>query len=243
MAILTLFMTVLSVLWKSPIGVKWIPFLGPAMMQIMETRMEGQGDGDAVYQRPAQYPRRQGDDDDDAKWEFIYLCMYGIFGVLAQYGGRKLSQGQPLVRWALLYGIFHLTLGVHHLMWAVPGVLGNQYGKLELWRYELPGAYATTAFAALIMMAQAGRILCMVMVAGGSSRGRKGVQGRLSTMHLHKIRHIKSVLDTCSVWTLFGFLFFWIFNLLGIHESMDVDRVLWALTMFPVPLIAIQAFW
>ena len=261
MADVTLAMTIISLVWKSRIGLGWIPFgIGSAFDRIFAVPREGDssgssvgGDGDFGKNRPAQYPRRVGgnndgddDDDDEQFWVWIYFCMYGILGFFAQYGGRKLSQDQPLVRWSLLYGTFHIVLAGHHLMWSLSGWWNggpqSTYGKLELWRYELPGLYPVTALASLIMMIQAGRIISMALVSSSSSRGRRGSKGRLAYMHLTKIRQIKTILDFGSIWTLFSFIFFWIFNVVGFDPPMIVDRVLWALTMYPLPFIASMGF-
>mmetsp|Transcript_10271 Transcript_10271/g.24662 ORF Transcript_10271/g.24662 Transcript_10271/m.24662 type:complete len:318 (+) Transcript_10271:118-1071(+) len=259
MADLTLVMTIISLIWKSRIGLGWLPFgIGTAFDRIMAGPREGGssgsssigGDFDGGFDnnRPAQYPRRVGgnNNNDEQFWVWVYFCMYGILGFFAQYGGRKLSQDQPLVRWSLLYGTFHIVLAGHHLMWSLSGWwYGGQqstYGKLELWRYDLPGLYPVTALASFIMMLQAGRIISMALVSSSSSRGRRGSKGRLAYMHLTKIRQIKTVLDLCSVWTLFSFIFFWIFNIIGFDPPMIVDRVLWALTMYPLPFIASTGF-
>jgi hypothetical protein len=261
MANLTLAMTIISLIWKSPIGLGWLPFgLGPAFLQITETRgpssLFSSSGGDIVdyHTRPPQYPRRVSDGvgGDDNFWNLVYFCMYGLLGFWAQYGGRKLSQGQPLVRWSLLYGTFHMILAGHHIMWAVTRMMmdsdtttggsHSNYGKLELWRYNLPGLYVVTASTSLIMLYQSGRIISMVLVSSGSSRGRRGTKGRLSYMHLIKIRRIKTIFDTCSVWTLFAFLFFWVFNLVDYDAPMIVDRILWAATMYPLPFLASAAF-
>lgn len=262
MANLTLAMTVIALLWKSSIGLKWLPFgLGPAFDQITSQTPRPYTYSSPVEElissRPAQYPRRgssltgvDGDvdvDGDERFWTMVYFCMYGLMGFFAQYGGRKLSQDQPLVRWSLLYGTFHLAMAGHHLCWAISGMWNDggrtsTYGKLELWKFNLPGCYAVTAVTSMIMMAQAGRIILMALVSSSSSRGRRASKGRLAQMHLTKIRQIKTVLDFCSVWTLLAFVVFWMFNLIGFDAPMIVDRILWAVTFYPMPWLAAVGF-
>lgn len=73
------------------------------------------------------YPRRP---DDEELWNLVYLFMYGILGIAAQWGGlqissRKISKDR-VVWYARLYGSFHLVLAMHHLIWSQK----RNYGKL-----------------------------------------------------------------------------------------------------------------
>ena len=170
-----------------------------------------------------QYPRRPEDED---FWRLVYFAMYGLFATQAQYGGLMISKRtitrEALVLYSRIYGAFHLVIGVHHLMWS----LKRDHGKLEIWRYHLPGVYAGTTLSALIMMYHA---FCIVRVNG-------------RTANLTDICYRKAVLDTASFATLISSAGFLVCNIAGIETSFETERMLWAITMYSIPTILVLSF-
>ena len=79
-AYLTFFFAAVTLLWKSPIGIDWIPIVGTAFNKIFRDPSRlgtDTGDGDdEQQQQPQQYPRRK---EDEEFWHIIYLWMYGYF--------------------------------------------------------------------------------------------------------------------------------------------------------------------
>ena len=139
----TIFMAVLSLVWKSSAGLAWLPLgLGEAFQSMFDPRENPD--------RPTQYPRQPNDEE---IWGWIYFCMYGLVGVVGQYNGRLMSLtsnrnlnsqnfGSGFFRQTMLYGMFHIIIGLHHLMWSISGLMNSDspkttYGKLEMWKLQL----------------------------------------------------------------------------------------------------------
>ncbi|CAB9509735.1 expressed unknown protein [Seminavis robusta] len=207
-----------TLMWKA-VGVDWIPVLGASMKAIFTSP-------DNEEQLP-QYPRRN-DKDDESLWHVIYLLMYGVLGTLAQYGGlkissRKIASRQTLVFWCRVYALFHIVIGTHHLLWSLKL---QRYGKLELWRYQLPAVYELTGVAALGLIYQA--------VAIGRVTSRNA--------DIKDICHRKAVMDTVTCCTFLSFVAFLIANMAGIQTSFETERIWWALTMYPVPVVLLLGF-
>lgn len=223
-AYFTFAVSVTAFIWKT-VGVAWIPMVGPAFMTIFsddETR--------------PQYPRRAEDED---FWNVVYLCMYGVLGSLAQWGGIALSKAKhqssqienryqepasmplSLRFWAGLYSIFHLIIGCHHLLWS----LNKNHGKLELWRYNLPFVYELTGLSALGLCFHAHCILREALFCGANN-----------SMNLQDVRSRKTVMDCCSILTLVSLLVFLVANMMGIETTYESERVWWSLTMYPIPV-------
>jgi hypothetical protein len=172
-----------------------------------------------------QYPRRQAEDEDS--WHAVYFLMYGCLGTLAQYGGIMISKRtitrEMLVLYARIYGIFHMIIGIHHLIWSWNL---SQYGKLELWRFDLPGVYFGTGASALILIDHA---FCVAQVTVRSA-------------DLKDICHRKSVMDTATCATFISVVAFLIVNMAGIETSFQTERLLWAVTMYLVPVVLVLGF-
>lgn len=205
-----------TLIWKSPIGVDWIPIVGPAWNEIFSTGSNGS--------RPiAQYPRRS---QDESFWHWVYFFMYGVLGSVAQYGGIQISKRsitrESLILYARIYGFFHILIGTHHLVWSVK----RAHGKLELWRFSLPGVYLGTTVAALILLYHAVHI----------------VRVTVRTADIKDICYRKSVMDTATCSTFVSFIAFLIANAAGIQTSYQTDRLLWALTMYLVPVVLVLGF-
>ncbi|CAJ1959725.1 unnamed protein product [Cylindrotheca closterium] len=208
--------------WKT-LGVSWVPIIGPAMIAIFSG------------ERP-QYPRRAEDED---FWNFAYLCMYGILGSLAQWGGIVLSRANrsdfiksqeidnryqepaampfALRCWAAIYAVFHIIIGSHHLLWST----NKNHGKLELWRYNLPFIYELTGLAALGLCFHA---YCILLEACNAR------------MNLRDVCSRKTVMDCCTILTFVSFFAFLMANMIGVKTTYESERIWWICTMYPVPL-------
>lgn len=86
--------------------------------------------------------------------------MYGVLGSTAQFCGlwitrRRLRNRESFVLYARIYAVFHIIIGIHHLIWSWK----KAYGKLELWRFQLPGTYAGTTLSVLILLYHAYNIV------------------------------------------------------------------------------------
>lgn len=205
--------SVFALLWKSPLGIAWIPGVGAGWLGMFAP---GGEDGAKL----AQLPRRS---EDETFWGIVYFLMYGVLATAAQYGGLQLSKRSVarsrLELYAKLYGIFHVVIGVHHLLWSLATPAGS-YGKFELWRYNLPGSYEGTALAALLMIYNA----VMILTVRGSIR---------------EICLRKAVLDTASLCTFIAAAFFCVCNLAGIETTFETERIVWAITMYSLPVVMI----
>ena len=206
-----------TLIWKLN-GLDWLPILGAAFTRIFLPNDGGEDDG------IAQYPRRP---DDESFWHWVYLLMYGVFGTMAQFCGllitrRKMRNRESLVLYARIYGAFHIMIGMHHLIWS----LKKAYGKLELWRFHLPGVYAGTTLSALILIYHAYNI----------------VKVNARTANLQDICFRKAVMDTSTCCTFISFVVFLVANILGVETSYETNQKLWALTMYLVPVILLLGF-
>lgn len=204
-----------SLLWESPVGVDWIPVLGPAMNAIFH--VEGSS------KEFPQYPRRS---EDEGFWRGVFLVMYGALGSLAQFGGLRISKRtitrESLIFYSTLYGFFHMVIAVHHLAWSC----NRSHGKLEIWRFDLPGIYLGTVLSALTLMYHAYKI------------GHVNIR----TADIKDICYRKSVMDTATCSTFISFIAFLIANLAGIETSPQADRIWWGVTMYLVPVILVLGY-
>ena len=181
----------------------------------------------------AQYPRRNNSEDDG--WNTVYFWMYGLLGVVGQWSGWQLSKIQSTVPsniykshskqqstinfYCYAYGLFHLVIGLHHLRWS----FDKSYGKLELWRYDLPGIYEWTLLTAVGCIYEA-----MMILAWPNNKQQSSIA---------TVRKRKAVLDTVSVTTLFSFVVFVVCNAVGVPTSFAVETKLWAVTMYGLPIV------
>jgi hypothetical protein len=110
-----------------------------------------------------------------------------------------------------------LVLGLHHLMWS----LNRDYGKLELWRYNLPGIYIWT------LITSVGSIYNAIHWPNSNW---KSVQD---------LYHRRAVMDTLTVTTLISFLIFTVYNKLGITTSFEFEEKAWAAAMFGLPIVLV----
>ena len=208
----------MSLLWKSPFGIDWIPLVGPAWEQIFTAHSAADNTA-----RIPQYPRRAEGDD---FWHIVYLMMYGVLGTTAQYCGIMISRRSisrtTLVLYSRIYACFHVVIGIHHLIWSQ----NMAHGKLQLWQFNLPGTYLGTSLTAVGMIYQAYKI------------GR----GDIQSADVKDICYRKSVLDTATITTFISFVAFLVCNMLGIETSFNVDRLLWGMTMYTVPLVVLAGF-
>lgn len=173
------------------------------------------------YEIGPQYPRRE---PDEYFWNMFYFLIYGCLGSVAQYGSIKISSGNVssrdnLMAWSSLYACFHLIIGIHHFIWSVK----SDYGKLQLWIFNLPLAYELSALSALACIYHAYRI-------------------RTCNGDLKDICHRKAVLDTvvvCTFISVFGFVFA---NAVGMQVSYQMSRFLWAITFYSMVAVITYGF-
>lgn len=203
-----------TLVWKSPLGIGWVPVVGPAILKIFtpgDNNYDQKDDEDKL----AQYPRRT---EDEALWHLIHLCIYGILGTAVQYGGILISKRtitrQSLIFYARLYGGFHLIIGMHYLIWSQK----RNHSKLELWSYGLPEVYLGTALATLGLVYHA---FCIASV-------------NIRSADVKDICYRKAVLDTATVTT---FMSFAVCSMAGIETSFQTERLLWAATTYSVPVV------
>lgn len=211
----TLVYALATLIWKGS-GLDWVPYLGAAWARIF---LPGNEENDL-----AQYPRRPDDED---FWHLVYLLMYGVFGTTAQFCGllitrRDLRNRESLVLYSRIYGSFHIIIGLHHFIWS----LKKAYGKLELWRFHLPGVYVGTTLSALILIYHAYMI----------------VKVNARTANMQDICYRKAVMDTSTCCTFISFMIFLISNLVGLETSYEMNRFLWAITMYLVPVVLLLGF-
>ena len=229
-----------SLVWKG-IGVDWIPVLGSAWEQIFLGSAAGGNDATttsstgvpATATATAQYPRRHGGDDDEAFWHWVYLLMYGVLGTTAQFCGllitrRRLRNRESLVLYTRIYGVFHIIIGLHHFIWSLNKAPSSlSYGKLELWRFHLPGVYVGTTLSAMILMYHASHLV---------------FRTNIRTAHLPDICYRKSIMDTATCVTFISFVIFLMANTIGWKTSFQTNQFLWAITMYMVPVVLVLGF-
>lgn len=228
-----------SLLWKA-VGVNWVPVLGDAWDTVFESP---QGDDKVL----PQYPRRRGGDEE--LWHVIYLTMYGVLGTAAQYGGLLISASSTpslrkyrlsVVFWCRLYAFFHFTIGCHHILWSLRL---RDYGKLELWRYKLPLIYELTGLTALGLLYHASCItISTLKMSTDTTTVKENVSSGINVGDIREVRHRKAVMDTCTCTTFISFIVFLVTNMLGFKTSFETERILWAVTMYPVPLVLLLGF-
>ena len=253
-----------TLLWKSPfIGINWIPYIGTAWNEIFmtptATTTTSINDDDVDEYAPSptttssipQYPRRV---EDELFWNIVYLFMYGLFGTIAQYCSIMISRARSnsrnnfksssgsdnrvdriaLMIYARIYSSYHMVIGIHHFVWCVRWILNfPNYGKLQLYKFNLPGIYVMTSITAIAMIYQAYIIFtkCSTVYAV-----------KLSTTIQEEICYRKSILDTATITTFISFIIFLLCNLGGIVTSYDMNRLLWGLTMYNVPIIVFLGY-
>ena len=165
-----------------------------------------------------QYPRRT---EDEEFWENVYFLMYGAFGTLAQFCGILISKRAisrvALVLYSRIYALFHAVIGIHHLLWS----FSHSHGKLQLWRFQLPGVYATTGFSAIILIYHA------LYMARGTVR----------TANLKEVCWRKNVMDTATCTTFLSVIIFLLANMTETETSVRTDRIWWGITMYSVPVV------
>lgn len=111
---------VLTLVWKT-VGLEWLlpNGLGQAWNEIFDPQRR-------------YYPRRF-DDQDEAAYDFVYLILYGILGLLGQSASimlvvspRKKKKNCQL--WWRLFATFHVVISIYHVVYAH----GMVQGKLIL---------------------------------------------------------------------------------------------------------------
>ena len=132
-----------------------------------------------------------------------------------------------------IYCSFHFIIGIHHLLWSI--FVGN-YGKLELWRFRLPGVYVGTMFAAILLLYMSISLLFMSF----SSSSPSTVSTTTATNSiLQRVCYRKSIIDTSTCATFISFVVFLTANAFGIDLSYETERIWWGITMYLVPVILV----
>lgn len=195
MAVASFGLGALTLVWKSPLGVSWLPVLGPAIEEMFNGKPDGY------------YPRRGTAPDgtlaaDDGTYKLLYFLMYGVLGTAGQWAGLKLTtafQGKKkkeedtvtigdevTARRARMYGLLHFVIGAHHLVYSLSG---SNYGKFEQHRVGLGSiGYGATAVTSVLCLHSASHLLF----------------GTTTSTPAAKVLKRKTVLDTTTIWTLFG---------------------------------------
>lgn len=221
----------LSVVWKS-IGVGWIPALGPAINVMFK------GTPDGLYPRRGTLPDGTTGAD-EGSYRALYFLMYGVLGTAGTLAGWRLSKslrhlkvkeketkGSPAALGAAnanrarLYGAFHLAIGVHHVLYALSR---SGYGKLELHRVGLgdKAGYVSTGITALLCIRSSVKLLFQTSATSAAG----------------PVLKLKTVLDTVSVWTLFGMVIFIPNIIAGNQLSRAMVEATWKVNMLALPMI------
>lgn len=173
----------------------------------------------------AQYPVRKVNVQ---RWNLIYLCMYGILGTIAQLNGllistdssnRKSVVNEITKRRASVFGLFHVIIGCHHILFAM-----GLTGRLNLRKYKIPQ---------------------WIQVIGGIPMLWTLLHGfRLSIVKLgddfDKVVRHKTVCDAVSLLTFTELAVFVPANKLG-YKSFKLERNTWMVTLVaPVVVLCID---
>lgn len=213
------------------VGCGAIPVVGPAIKEMFK------GTPDSYYPR-----RGTGADgspaSDESTYRLLYLCMYGIFGTIAQLAGwflsasfvsqkkQKQKSDAPTVvmgkRGALManvYGSFHFMIGLHHMLYSF---YGSRYGKLQLHLVGLGNlfGYLAVAFAAMQCM-YLGHLLYSATPKTRASR----------------VLRRKTVLDTVSVASAAQMFVFIPAIIKGTALPPHVKQYTWIASIFVLPCI------
>lgn len=171
-----------------------------------------------------QYPRRNGNE-----WNLLYLPMYGILGMAAQWAGLQLSfdeenrgkNNKVSRNRAKLLGLFHVALGAHHVLWASM----KNWGRLNLDRFNIPGAYFLEGLAGLIT----------------GYHGAKLLFTKESDSFDQIIYH-KTLVDASTDWTLISYCTFLPAQWFD-YSNFTFERSIWLITAVgPLTMFACDFF-
>ena len=243
MAYMAFTCALVTLVLKCPIVgiIESIPIVGKSMTDIFNKvhvpNPSNDDDDDASDDESSlllpQYPRRL---DDENFWNTMYFVMYGLFGTIAQYSSLQITlmknkkkttkkttlSQKSLVLYSRWYGMFHITIAIHHLMWSC----NVEYGKLQLYKFHLPGTYVGPFLASFVLLYLGYQI-------------GFGTNMNTSSSSFNQIRYYKSIMDTTTCTTFISFIIFFICNVLGIETNYNIDRILWGITMYLAPMVVI----
>ena len=172
----------------------------------------------------AQYPKRHVDTATNGFWRYTYLIMYGFLGTLGQYSGYKLStdtnnrgkMNDTTKRRVMLYGFFHTTIAIHHIVWGLVYPPGT-YGSLTLPKqYHIIGG-----ISGILTLSQSIQMLLA------------------RDFDFDVIIKRKTLCDMSTIFTLVEFVMFMISNLVaGVGWRNSVyETIAWQLSFTTIPVL------
>ncbi|MEO1173785.1 MAG: hypothetical protein AAFX94_17315 [Myxococcota bacterium] len=164
----------------------------------------------------AQYPRRP--QVLTPSWRLGYLAVYGVLGTAATFAGLLITlrrgdvsamAGSQVRMLAVIHGLFHTLIGLHHTAWALTR---GGWGHLSLEQFDVPGLYLLGAL-------------------GGAGAGIHGLRllTCASTDSTHRIVRSKIAVDGVSLLTFTSIFVCWPLSAFGVARNPELERISWVL--------------